>query len=215
MDTAFVWDLGRNFIFFFLLPVTAAAIPTFETVTNEQLDLDAVVRCKEFWFLWFTYTTLALVVVLGLTTSNKLELSFLGFMGVFLGFPMLLQSRMFSYHDRNSGAQTSVGFELVLRLANPAFMQGLKRSINEQISKMQTQWLKLDPHKLGGVVTDYLTTQASLDKADGIQSFTSALIADVTANPQHKDSNLRTLFLQVKDAGGPRGIRFVISQARK
>lgn len=200
--------------FFVFLPLLAAMFPVLDTIINEQLSFKAASRSKEFWILWVIYAAAALCVILVLDDRKTLEYNVLGFLGVFLGFPMLLQSKLFSYRDSKGGADTSVGFEFVLGIVNRMLVPGMKVSINEWIATLQEKWLKLDPTRLGDVIKNYVTTSNATKTLLDMQTmkWIDDLVLDSVNNSNNKDDNLRALFFKVMEVGGSRGVDYVIKR---
>lgn len=204
-----------NLCFFILLPLAAGFFPVLDIVIRERMTITAALRAKEFWILWCIYALLAFLVVLVLESKKYLEIGVIGFISVLLGFPMILQSKLFTYRDPATGAQTSVGFEYLLSVVNQLIVPGLKQSTEELIASLQEKWLLLQPARLGNISKNYLTARL-VDQASQatVVNWVDNLINDTTANPANADRNMRSLFVEVSKAGGARGIDYVMRRAK-
>ena len=208
---------ARTIAFEFALPVLAALFPTLDTAGKEDDPL-AALRTRECALLWLFNIILAVVAERVLFGYESLPYSFYGFLAFLVGFPMILQSKIFTVRLPNSTQDTSIGFELFLQIANRFLIPGIRKSIQEADATLLGSWLTCDVSKLGNSAKNYVTSHDLPPNfgrtKEALIQWIDSLVQDAIANPG-SDVNLRTLYLDIYKIGGTRGVRWIVNNCKK
>ena len=104
-------------------------------------------------------------------------------------------------------------------MTNRFFTPGIKKSIQEADAKRLGVWLACDVAGLGISAKNYVNSHeipADLGRDMGqMLTWIDSLVQDAIVNPDNKDQNLRTLYLDIYKIGKRRGIGWIIKSCRK
>lgn len=195
----------------------AAFLAALDTATKHR-DPGTALKTREWWVLWVVNLIVAFVVIYGAYLTNRLDLSFFGFVAAVFGYPLLLHTRLFTIRGAKPEDDKSVGPEFLLQLADNLLLPGIEESIQEQSARLIKQWRQTDIQKLGPTTKDYLASHAWPPDHPRTREQTlhwvEQLLADATANPANADDNARALFIEIEKIGGLRGIRWILKQSQ-
>jgi hypothetical protein len=178
-------------------------------------------KTKEWWLLWLVNCAVAFIVIYAAGENGKLSLSsFLGFCTAVFGYPLLLHAKLLSFRGDTPEEERSVGPQFFLEVAERLLVPGMRESIDQKSATFLALWRRdLNMAKLGKSAQDYIRPHAwpqnGTKPKEEIQSWVDKLMADTQANPGNADDNARALFLQIREIGGLRGVRWVLRQSKK
>lgn len=188
-----------------------------------------VFKTREWWLLWFFNGIVASGLIYVAAAAGKINLlTFLGFIGVILGYPAILKMRLFTFRADNPIDEKSMGPQIVLDLAEAFLLPGITDSIEERTSDLIDQYVDLGQklntsgqaenfRKISEMSKNYIGGISGIkaSEKDAATKYVDELIADTRSTPTNAGSNARALFFKVQNLGGFRGVRWVLAKAKK
>jgi hypothetical protein len=136
---------------------------------------------------------------------------------------------LFTLRTDDPKDEKSIGPQIVLDLAEAFLLPGIKDSIEERTSELLDQYVNLGQrlnaagraenfHKLSDTAKNYIggITGINQKEKDATVRYIDQLIDDTdAAAADNAGDNTRALFFKIQNYGGYRGVRWVLSKARK
>jgi hypothetical protein len=141
----------------------------------------------------------------------------MGFAAAIFGYPLLLQSKLFTIRGETPATDKSAGPQLLLEVADTLLSPGIRDSIDERRAKTLAKWHECTFEAIGEKARNYLASHdwpANHSRTkEEVLHWLEELLEDVTSNPSHKPKNTEALFLEVNRVGGLRGALWILKQA--
>jgi len=158
--------------------------------TYERVDLLAATQCG-----------VACLIIYTALSKNWLSPGVLGLVAAIFGYPLLLQSKLFTIRGQGPDADRSAGPQIVLELFDRFLSPGIDASIDDMRATTLAEWHKCDIEKLGATVRNYLAshdwpTGHARTKEETLR-WLEKLLEDARANSGHRGENGEALFLEV------------------
>jgi hypothetical protein len=193
----------------------AALITCVDSATKIKEPIFAI-RTWEWILLWLINAAVACAVLGAALSKNWLIPSWMGFAAAVFGYPLLLQSKLFTIRGDEPEGDRSAGPQLLLEVADILLSPGIRDSVDEKRATILSEWHERNLDTIGAKARDYLASRdwppSHPKTKDEALRWLEELLEDVRCNPANKAKNAEALFLEVNRVGGLRGTRWILRQ---
>lgn len=182
----------------FMLDVISETKEPYEAITTLEVGL-----------LYLVNVIIAALITYVLHLTDRIELGFLAWMGVVLGYPLLMHTKLFTVKGATPDENISVGFEVVYQQISKLLLPGIDQSIEERGSRLLTAFRAMHIDRIVDKAKDYVTPK-NIENKQAVMDWLDQMQDDAHQNPEHEDDNKRAIFAKIQDIGGYRGIRYIL-----
>jgi hypothetical protein len=182
----------------FMLDVISETKEPYEAITTLEVAL-----------LYLVNVVIATLITYVLHLTDRIELSFLPWVGVVLGYPLLMHTKLFTIKGATAAENISVGFELVYQQVSELLLPGIDKSIEERGSRLLTAFRALPMDRIVSKAKDYITPK-DIEEKQAVMNWLDEMQNDADQSPEHADNNKRAIFAKIQDIGGYRGIKYIL-----
>lgn len=178
-------------------------------VISESKEPYEAITTLEVGILYVVNVVIAALIIYVLYLTDRIQLGFLAWAGVVLGYPLLMHTKLFTIKGEAAEENISVGLEVVYQQVSKLLIPGIDKSIEERGSRLLAKFRTLPIDRIVSKAKDYImpkdikNKQAIIDWLDEMEN-------DADENPEHADNNKRAIFAKIQDIGGYRGIRYIL-----
>lgn len=196
-------------IIFCLTAGLFSAVLVILDVVSESKEPYEAISTPEVGLLYLVNVIIAAVITYVLYLTNRIQLDILPWVGVVLGYPLLMHTKLFTIKGRTAEENISVGLEVVYQQISKLLLPGIDKSIEERGSRLLADFRAMPMARIVSKAKDYITPKAIKDK-QAIMNWLDEMQADAEQNPDHADDNKRAIFAKIQEIGGYRGIRYIL-----
>ena len=178
-------------------------------VISETKEPYEAITTLEVVLLYLVNVLIATLITYVLYLTDRVQLSFLPWVGVVLGYPLLMHTKLFTIKGATAAENISVGVEIVYQQVSKLLLPGIDKSIEERGSRLLTAFRALPMDRIVIKAKDYITPKEIEDK-QAIMDWLDEMKNDADQNPAHADNNKRAVFAKIQDLGGYRGIKYIL-----
>jgi hypothetical protein len=178
-------------------------------VISESKDPYEAITTLEVVLLYLVNVVIATLITYVLYLTDRVQLGFLAWMGVVLGYPLLMHTKIFTVKGATPDQSISVGFEVVYQQVSKLLLPGIDRSIEERGARLLTDFRAMPMDKIVNKAKDYITPKP-IENKQAIMDWLDEMQDDADQNPEHEDDNKRAIFAKIHDIGGYRGLKYVL-----
>jgi hypothetical protein len=188
--------------------LVSAALVMLDVVSESKEPYEAILTL-EVGLLYFINVIIAALITYVLHLTDRVQLGFLAWTGVVLGYPLLMHTKLFTIKGATAEENISVGVEVVYQQVSKLLLPGIGKSIEERGSRLLTKFRALPADRIVDKAKDYITPK-DIENKQAIMDWLDEMKADAEQNPEHADNNKRAIFAKIQDIGGYRGIRYIL-----
>ncbi len=196
-------------IVFCLTAGLISAVLVMMDVVSEYKEPYEAVLTPEVGILYAVNVVIAALIAYVLYATDRVELGFLPWVGVVLGYPLLMHTKLFTVKGRTANENISVGLEVVYQQVSKLLRPGIEKSIEERGARLLVQFRAMPIDRIVVKAKDYITPKNIEDK-QAIMNWLDEMQNDAQQHPEHEDDNKRAIFAKIQEIGGYRGIRYVL-----
>jgi len=182
----------------FMLDVISETKEPYEAITT----LEVVV-------LYLVNVLIAALVTYILYLTDRVQLSFLAWMSLVLGYPLLMHTKVFTIKGQTPAQNISVGFEVVYQQVSKLLLPGVDRSIEERGSRLLTAFRAMPMDRIVDKGKDYVTPK-NIENSPAVMTWLDEMQNDAEQNPDQADDIKRAIFAKIQEIGGYRGIKYIL-----
>jgi hypothetical protein len=182
----------------FMLDVISETKEPYEAITTLEVGL-----------LYLVNVIIAALITYVLYLTDRVQLGFLAWMAVVLGYPLLMHTKLFTVKGATPDENISVGFEVVYQQMSKLLLPGIDQSIEERGSQLLTAFRAMHIDRIVDKAKDYITPK-NIENKQAVMDWLDEMQADAGQNQEHADDNKRAIFAKIQDLGGYRGIRYIL-----
>jgi hypothetical protein len=198
-----------SIILFCLSAGLVGAVLVMLDVISESKEPYEAILTREVGLLYLVNVIIATLITYVLYVTDRVQLSFLAWTGVVLGYPLLMHTKLFTVKGKEPEENISVGVEVVYQQVSRLLLPGIDKSIDERGSRLLTAFRALPMDRMVEKAKDYITPK-SIENKQAIVDWLDERKNEVEQNPELADENKRTIFAKIQDIGGYRGIRYIL-----
>jgi len=188
--------------------LVSAALIILDVISESKEPYEAI-STLEVGLLYLANVIIAGLITYVLYVTDRIQLGFLAWMGVVLGYPLLIHTKLFTVRGETPEKDISVGFELVYQQVSRLLLPGIDKSIEERGARLLAKFRAMPIERIVSKAKDYITPKA-IENKQAIMNWLDEMQSDAEENPEHCDDNKRAIFAKILDIGGYRGIRYIL-----
>ena len=178
-------------------------------VISETKEPYEAITTLEVGLLYLVNVVIAALITYVLYLTDRVELGFLAWSGVVLGYPLLMHTKLFTIRGTTPAESISVGVEVVYQQVSKLLLPGIDKSIEERGSRLLTAFRAMPMDRIVDKAKDYITPKV-VENKQAVMDWLDEMKNDADQNPEHADNNKRAIFAKIQDIGGYRGIKYVL-----
>jgi len=178
-------------------------------VISETKEPYEAITTLEVLALYLVNVIIAALITYVLYLTDRVQLGFLAWMGVVLGYPLLMHTKLFTVKGATPAENISVGFEVIYQQVSKLLLPGVDKSIEERGSRLLTAFRALPMDRIVDKAKDYITPK-NIENKQAVMDWLDEMKADAEQNPDQADNIKRALFAKIQDLGGYRGIKYIL-----
>ncbi len=178
-------------------------------VISETKEPYEAITTREVMALYLVNVVIATLITYVLYLTDRVELGFLAWMGVVLGYPLLMHTKVFTIKGQTPADNISVGFEVIYQQVSKLLLPGVDKSIEERGSQLLTAFRALPMDRIVEKAKDYITPK-NIENKQAVMDWLDEMQSDAEQTPEHADNNKRAIFAKIQDIGGYRGIKYIL-----
>lgn len=182
----------------FMLDVISESKEPYEAITTLEVGI-----------LYLVNVIIAALITYVLYLTDRIQLGFMAWTAVVLGYPLLMHTKLFTVKGATPGENISVGFEVVYQQVSKLLLPGIDRSIEERGSRLLTDFRAMPTDRIVDKAKDYITPK-KIENKQAVMDWLDEMKNDADQNPEHADDNKRAIFAKIQDIGGYRGIKYIL-----
>jgi hypothetical protein len=198
-----------SILFFCLSAGLVSAVLFMLDVISETKEPYEAITTLEVLALYLVNVVIAALLTYILYLTERVQLGFLAWMGVVLGYPLLMHTKLFTIKGQTSAEDISVGFEIVYQQISKLLLPGIDQSIEERGSQLLTAFRALPIDRIVDKAKDYITPK-NIENKQAVMDWLDEMKADAEQHPDQADNIKRALFAKIQDIGGYRGIKYIL-----
>jgi hypothetical protein len=178
-------------------------------VISETKEPYEAITTLEVLALYLINVVIATLITYVLYLTDRVQLGFLAWIGVVLGYPLLMHTKLFTVKGATPAENISVGFEVIYQQVSKLLLPGVDKSIEERGSRLLTAFRALPMDRIVDRAKDYITPK-NIENKQAVIDWLDEMENDTEQNPEHADDNKRAIFAKIQDIGGYRGIKYIL-----
>jgi hypothetical protein len=178
-------------------------------VISESREPFEAISTREVGILYLVNVIIAGLITYGLYLVNRIQLGFVAWIGIVLGYPLLTHTKIFTVRGKTAEESISVGFEAIYQQVSKLLRPGIDKSVEERGSRLLAAFKAMPMDKIVGRAKDYITPKDIPQKQE-IMNWLDERKNEADQNPELADENKRAIFIKIQDIGGYRGIRYIL-----
>ena len=198
-----------SLILFCLSAGLVSAVLVMLDVISETREPYEAITTLEVMLLYLVNVSIATLITYVLYLTDRLQLGFLAWIGVVLGYPLLIHTKLFTIKGKTPAQNISVGFEVVYQQVSKLLLPGIDKSIEERGSRSLTAFRTMPMDRIVEKAKDYITPKVIEDK-QAIMSWLDEMKNQAEQDPDQADNIKRAVFAKILDIGGYRGIKYIL-----
>lgn len=198
-----------SLILFCLSAGLVSAVLVMLDVISETREPYEAITTVEVMLLYLVNVSIATLITYVLYLTDRLQLGFLAWIGVVLGYPLLIHTKLFTIKGKTPAQNISVGFEVVYQQVSKLLLPGIDKSIEERGSRSLTAFRAMPMDRIVEKAKDYITPKVIEDK-QAIMSWLDEMKNEAEQDPDQADNIKRAIFAKILDIGGYRGIKYIL-----
>ena len=198
-----------SLILFCLSAGLVSAVLVMLDVISETREPYEAITTVEVMLLYLVNVSIATLITYVLYLTDRLQLGFLAWIGVVLGYPLLIHTKLFTIKGKTPAQNISVGFEVVYQQVSKLLIPGIDKSIEERGSRSLTAFRAMPMDRIVEKAKDYITPKVIEDK-QAIMSWLDEMKNEAEQDPDQADNIKRAVFAKILDIGGYRGIKYIL-----
>lgn len=198
-----------SLILFCLSAGLVSAVLVMLDVISETREPYEAITTVEVMLLYLVNVSIATLITYVLYLTDRLQLGFLAWIGVVLGYPLLIHTKLFTIKGKTPAQNISVGFEVVYQQVSKLLLPGIDKSIEERGSRSLTAFRAMPMDRIVEKAKDYITPKVIEDK-QAIMSWLDEMKNEAEQDPDQADNIKRAVFAKILDIGGYRGIKYIL-----
>jgi len=198
-----------SLILFCLSAGLVSAVLVMLDVISETREPYEAITTVEVMLLYLVNVSIATLITYVLYLTDRLQLGFLAWIGVVLGYPLLIHTKLFTIKGKTPALNISVGFEVVYQQVSKLLIPGIDKSIEERGSRSLTAFRAMPMDRIVEKAKDYITPKVIEDK-QAIMSWLDEMKNQAEQDPDQADNIKRAVFAKILDIGGYRGIKYIL-----
>ena len=198
-----------SLILFCLSAGLVSAVLVMLDVISETREPYEAITTLEVMLLYLVNVSIATLITYVLYLTDRLQLGFLAWIGVVLGYPLLIHTKLFTIKGKTPAQNISVGFEVVYQQVSKLLLPGIDKSIEERGSRSLTAFRTMPMDRIVEKAKDYITPKVIEDK-QAIMSWLDEMKNEAEQDPDQADNIKRAVFAKILDIGGYRGIKYIL-----
>jgi len=198
-----------SLILFCLSAGLVSAVLVMLDVISETREPYEAITTVEVMLLYLVNVSIATLITYVLYLTDRLQLGFLAWIGVVLGYPLLIHTKLFTIKGKTPALNISVGFEVVYQQVSKLLIPGIDKSIEERGSRSLTAFRAMPMDRIVEKAKDYITPKVIEDK-QAIMSWLDEMKNEAEQDPDQADNIKRAIFAKILDIGGYRGIKYIL-----
>jgi len=198
-----------SLILFCLSAGLVSAVLVMLDVISETKEPYEAITTLEVMLLYLVNVSIATLITYVLYLTDRLQLGFLAWIGVVLGYPLLIHTKLFTIKGKTPAQNISVGFEVVYQQVSKLLLPGIDKSIEERGSRSLTAFRAMPMDRIVEKAKDYITPKVIEDK-QAIMSWLDEMKNEAEQDPDQADNIKRAVFAKILDIGGYRGIKYIL-----
>ena len=196
-------------ILFCLSAGLVSAVLVMLDVISETKEPYEAITTLEVMLLYLVNVSIATLITYVLYLMDRVQLGFLAWIGVVLGYPLLMHTKLFTIKGKTPAQNISVGFEVVYQQVSKLLLPGIDKSIEERGSRLLTAFRALPMDRIVDKAKDYITPKVIEDK-QATMIWLDEMKDDAEQDPDQTDNIKRAVFAKIQDIGGYRGIKYIL-----
>ncbi|MBM4465895.1 MAG: hypothetical protein FJ014_10140 [Chloroflexi bacterium] len=196
-------------ILFCLTAGLVSAVLVMLDVISESREPYEAILTLEVGLLYLVNVIIAGLITYVLYLTGRVQLGFLAWSGVVLGYPLLMHTKLFTIKGETAEQNVSVGLEVVYQQVSKLLLPGIDKSIEERGSRLLARFRALPIARIVSKAKDYITPKA-IENKQAIMNWLDEMQNDAAQNPEHEDDNKRAIFAKIQEIGGYRGVRYIL-----
>lgn len=188
--------------------LVSAALIMLDVISESREPYEAI-STVEVGLLYLVNVIIAGLITYFLYLTDRVQLSFLAWSGVVLGYPLLTHTKLFTVKGKTPEENISVGFELVYQQVSKLLLPGIDRSIEERGSRLVADLRALPIDRIVDKAKDYITPKVIEDK-EGVMNWLEEQKTEAEENPELANDIKRIISGRILEIGGYRAIRYIL-----
>ena len=177
-------------------------------VISETKEPYEAITTLEVVALYLVNVVIAALITYVLYLTERVQLSFLAWMSLVLGYPLLMHTKVFTIKGQTPAQNISVGFEVVYQQVSKLLLPGVDRSIEERGSRLLTAFRAMPMDRIVDKAKDYITPK-NIENKQAVLAWLDEMKNDAEQNPDQADDIKRAIFAKIQEIGGYRGIKYI------
>ncbi len=198
-----------SIVFFCLSAGLISAVLFMLDVISETKEPYEAITTPEVVVLYLVNVVIAALITYVLYLTDRVELGLLAWIGVVLGYPLVMHTKVFTIKGQTPAENISVGFEVVYQQVSKLLLPGVDKSIEERGSRLLTDFRALPMDRIVDKAKDYITPK-NIENKQAVVDWLDKMKADADQDPDRADNIKRAIFAKIQDIGGYRGIKYIL-----
>jgi len=178
-------------------------------VVSETKEPYEAITTLEIVVLYLVNVVIAALITYVLYLTERVQLSLLAWMGLVLGYPLLMHTKIFTLKGQTPAQNISVGFEVVYQQVSKLLLPGVDRSIEERGSRLLTAFRAMHMDRIVDKGKDYVTPK-NIENRQAVMTWLDEMKNNAEQNPDQADDIKRAIFAKIQEIGGYRGIKYIL-----
>ncbi|MGQ9626112.1 MAG: hypothetical protein ACUVV0_04300 [Anaerolineae bacterium] len=186
-------------LFFLTAGLAAGVLGILDIVSGSEEPYEAL-RTKEVLFLYMLNALLAALIAYALHSGGQIQLDFLTWIAVVLGYPILVHTKIFTIRGKTPDQDLSIGVELFYQQVSKILVPGIERSIEERGMSLLHKFRAMPLDKIVIRAEDFIALRNLPDRErNRLEKWLKNIKEDSAQNPDNEDKNKRAIFLSAHD----------------
>jgi len=186
----------------------SAALFMMDVISETREPYEAITTL-EVAILYLVNVVIAALITYVLYLTDRVQLSFLPWVGVVVGYPLLMHTKIFTVKGKTATENISVGLEVVYQQVSKLLLPGIDKSIEERGSRLLTAFRVLPMDRIVDKSKDYITPK-DIENKQAVVGWLDQMKNDAEQHPDQADNIKRAIFAKIQDIGGYRGIKYIL-----
>ncbi len=186
----------------------SAALFMMDVISETREPYEAITTL-EVAILYLVNVVIAALITYVLYLTDRVQLSFLPWVGVVVGYPLLMHTKIFTVKGKTATENISVGLEVVYQQVSKLLLPGIDKSIEERGSRLLTAFRVLPMDRIVDKAKDYITPK-NIENKQAVIGWLDQMKNDAEQHPDQADNIKRAIFAKIQDIGGYRGIKYIL-----
>lgn len=186
----------------------SAVLVILDVVAESKEPYEAI-STREVMLLYGFNVIIAGLISYVLHMTDRVQLGFLPWFGVVLGYPLLMHTKLFTVKGESAEKDISLGLEEVYQQVSRLLIPGIDRSIEERGSRLVNAFRDLPMDQIVNRAKDYITAK-QIENEQAVMNWLDEMQSDAEQNEDHADDNKRAIAAKIIEIGGYRGIKHIL-----